>query len=175
MDFLDSRNVQKVSYVGDRIYVQEMTSWAASYGERTGVEVLQVNNLREISRDVYRILAVGSDRDIEKLEMDMNKHFLGSIYVTRSLPHFCEVLSGGAGKEKALQWICSSLGIEGHEVISFGNGFNDVEMLRWSGLGVAVKGGEIPAIEAADDLALNAESDGVGRYLDQLLSRNLIG
>lgn len=175
LDFLDSRNVQKVVYLGDRIYVEELTPWSDSYGERTGVEVLKVDNLREIKDNVYRILAVGSDEDIEKLDIDMNKHFFGSLYVTRSLPHFCEVLSGDAGKEKALQWICNSFGIGRHEVISFGNGFNDVEMLRWSGLGVAMEDGEIPALEVADDLALNAGSDGVGRYLEGLLSRDLIG
>ena len=48
-------------------------------------------------------------------------------------------------------------------------------MLNWSGWGVAVEDGESEAIAASDDVTCPVSADGVGKYLEKLLSQNKIG
>ena len=67
------------------------------------------------------------------------------------------------------------MGIDRRETVAFGNGFNDVQMLEWSGLGVAI-GGAVPQILAvADVVARPVEEDGVALILEELIDRGLIG
>ena len=172
---LRSWEVQKVAYVEDLICVEKMTKWCRDYSSRNGVEIQLVPDLDSLTKDPYRVLAVGKEDEIEMLEKEMKSRFDGYVYSTRSLPNYCEFLNPEAGKEKALDWICKKHGIKSEEVLSFGNGFNDVNMLKWSGLGVAIGDSEQIALDVADDVALPVEDDGVARYIDQLLERGRIG
>ena len=61
------------------------------------------------------------------------------------------------------------------EVLAFGNGLNDLEMIRWAGRGVAIEGGEPEALAITCEIAPPVERDGVAIYLSELLRQNLIG
>tara|TARA_B100000676_G_C18025639_1_gene815414 strand:- start:958 stop:1767 length:810 start_codon:yes stop_codon:yes gene_type:complete len=175
LEYLKNKPFRVLAYVGDDIYVEKTDSWVSAYGERNRVEIREIDSLTDIGSSIYRILAVGHDDEIATLESDMREKFSGKLYVTRSLPHFCEILSNKSGKDKALAWLCSQNGYLREEVIAFGNGFNDVEMLGWAGRGVAIKGSEEPAILVSDDIAGLADEEGVAVYLKTLLDMNQIG
>ena len=168
-------DVEKVGYAGDDVYVEEMSDWAVSYGERNGVKIFLVDSLEKIGRDLYRVLGVGDPEVVAELELSLKSKYSAELYATRSLPHFCEILSVDAGKDKALAWLCSQTDVKVEEVIAFGNGFNDVEMLKWAGTGIAMAGGESVVFEVCDDLAKSPDEDGVAVYLEDLLSKNQIG
>lgn len=172
---LEGWRVEKVAYVEDFICVEKMTEWARDYAGRNGVEIKLVSDLCSLEADPYRVLAVGQEGDVERLEKEMDSMLKGYVYSTRSLPNYCEFLNPEAGKEKALDWICEKHGIKPEEVLAFGNGFNDVNMLKWSGLGVAIGDSEGVVLDVADDVALSVEQDGVARYIDQLLETRRIG
>ena len=125
-------------------------------------------------RDSYRVLAVGSDEEIIQVEKRVKTLHSDSVYATRSLRHFCEILSPCAGKDKALDWLCKQMDIDSNEVVAFGNGLNDLEMLSWAGRGVAIEGGEPEALAVSSAVAPPVEQDGVAVYLSGLLSQNLI-
>ena len=175
LNYLDHKEFQILVYVGDEIYVENLTPWVQSYGQRNEVVIKVVDDLRLIEEPPYRILAVGEDDEISCLELDMRSEFNGQLYITRSLPHFCEVLSSSSGKDKALSWVCSQNGYTRKDVIAFGNGYNDVEMLKWAGRGVALKGSEGLAISVADDVAGFVDQEGVAIYLKSLLDLGHVG
>tara|TARA_Y100000588_G_scaffold172092_1_gene185953 strand:+ start:94 stop:942 length:849 start_codon:yes stop_codon:yes gene_type:complete len=168
-------DVDILVYVNDFIYVSKVTDWAKEYSQRNKVKLRTVEDLSSIGPNVFRVLAVGDEDIVQKIEIDMNLRYSDTMYATRSLPNFCEILSNKSGKDKALQWLCDSHEIDQIEVLSFGNGFNDVDMLNWSGWGVAVRDAEFEVIAAANDVAGPVSSDGVGKYLAKLLSQNKIG
>jgi len=175
VDLLSQREVDIVAYAGNEVYVEKLTDWAIAYGERNGVEIIEVESLKEIPRKLYRVLGVGDPDIIEVLESDLKSGYSDKLYATRSLPHFCEILSIDAGKDKALEWMCSQFDAGFEDVIAFGNGFNDVEMLRWAGRGVGMEGGESVVFEVCDDTAKSPNQDGVALYLDNLLENDQIG
>ena len=71
--------------------------------------------------------------------------------------------------------LAKHLGVRQDETVAFGNSYEDVGMLRWAGMGVAVSGSVSEALDAADVVAPPLEEDGVSQVLDDLLDRGLIG
>ena len=53
------------------------------------------------------------------------------------------------------------------EAIAFGDNYNDVEMLREAGIGVAVDNAILEAKEIADEIVAAGEDDGVAKYLER--------
>ena len=175
LEALEGSSHEVLSYVGDDIYVTGMTPRAQSYAARNGVNVYLVDDLRETAvQQPTRLVAFGEEYATRALELELQAWFGSRLYVTRSLATFCEILHPESGKEKALERMCALLGSRREEVVVFGNGYNDVPMLAWAGLGVAVGGGVPDALSASDRVARSIEEDGVARVLDELLEAGLI-
>ncbi len=164
-----------VGYVSDDVVVLRMTDWVRAYGERTRVSVRVVDPDVFMTSPMTRLVVRGEDEVIESLEAELKRSLNGRVYVTRSLPYYCEILHPDGGKHKALEWLCGHLGIRREETVAFGNGYNDVHMLIWAGMSVAVDGSVPQVLEVADVVAPSMEDDGVARVLDGLLEQGLIG
>ena len=129
-----------LAYHQDQVYVDRLTPWVEGYGERNRGMVHVVDALRELApRELTRLVVVGGEDEVRDLELRLKASFGPSLHITRSLPHFCEILHPGAGKHNALAWLCRHLGISQRDTVAFGNGYNDVHMLAWAGLAVAVE------------------------------------
>lgn len=63
---------------------------------------------------------------------------------------FVEVLPAGTSKADALQWLAARLGIRRDEVLAVGDERNDIEMVMWAGIGVAM-GNAHPELKAVAD------------------------
>ena len=88
---------------------------------------------------------------------------------TTSGAPFLEVGRAGVSKATALARFAADRGIEASQVVTFGDNLNDVEMLRWAGLGVAM-GNAVPgARDAADEVTLHHDADGVAVVIERLL------
>ncbi len=173
---IDSDRLQAVAYHPDRLYVDYMSDWATGYGLRTEISVELVDSLREVAdKGLTRIVAVGKDELIEDLERSLKPELSDQMLVMRSLPYFCEILHPNGGKEDALAWMCDYFGIERSQTVAFGNGYNDVHMLDWVSLGIAVGDAVPEAIAAADRIAPPFEEHGVAQALEDLLDKGLIG
>jgi Cof subfamily protein (haloacid dehalogenase superfamily) len=165
-----------MAFIGADVYVSRLTSWTAPYGDRQEVRMHEVGDLASIvDMKPTRLVAVGDHGRIEGLEADLIAHFGDEMHVTRSLPHFCEILHPDGGKHRALEVLGERLGITRQETLVFGNGYNDVHMLRWAGMGVAVAGGVPEAAEAADRVAPSVKDEGPAKVLEEFLDEGLIG
>ena len=72
-------------------------------------------------------------------------------------------------KGTALQWLCGHLGVDPSQVVAFGDGENDKEMLKFAGIGVAMGNGNDLCKAAADVVIGNCADDAVAGYLEELL------
>ncbi len=82
-----------------------------------------------------------------------------------------EILGPNTSKATALAWLCARLGVEPAAVAAFGDDVNDVEMLRFAGLGVAVGNATQAARDAADIYTHNDDDEGVARTLRRLMGQ----
>lgn len=89
--------------------------------------------------------------------------------VYRSEPFFLEILPKGIDKAQSLSQLLRVLGIEREEMIACGDGYNDISMIQYAGLGVAMENAVLPVRKAADYVTLSNNDDGVAHVVEKFL------
>jgi HAD superfamily hydrolase (TIGR01484 family) len=79
-----------------------------------------------------------------------------------------EVVGPDTSKATALAVLCERLGITPAQVVAFGDNVNDVEMLAFAGLGVAMGNSTADACAVADRVAPSNDEDGIAVTLEAL-------
>jgi Cof subfamily protein (haloacid dehalogenase superfamily) len=78
-----------------------------------------------------------------------------------------EIVPLGISKATGVEEVARPLGITAEEVVAFGDMPNDVPMLYWAGLGVAMGNAHPDAVAAADEVTASNDDDGVARVLER--------
>ena len=152
---LSASPLEVMVYLGGEVFVREITPWVQAYAERNGVRVQAIGSLEDFVKEApTRLVVVGQEGEISEVYLELKALFNASLYITRSLSYFCEILHPAGGKANALAWLCEWGGISPQEAIAFGNGLDDVDMLRWAHLGVAMEGAPPEVLEVANRVAL---------------------
>jgi Cof subfamily protein (haloacid dehalogenase superfamily) len=78
-----------------------------------------------------------------------------------------EVVPLGVSKATGVEQLAHPLGITAEDILAFGDMPNDVPMLQWAGLGVAMGNAHPDAVAAADEVTAANTDDGVARVLER--------
>lgn len=105
----------------------------------------------------------------DALAARINTHLAGRAEVTHSGGPFVEIGAVGVSKASGLALLCQSLGIARGQVAAFGDMPNDVEMLQFAGLGVAVANAHPAVLAVADEVTGSNDEDGVAMVLERLV------
>ena len=89
--------------------------------------------------------------------------------VTHSGADILEIAAPEVNKAFALARLCAQRGIAAAEVVAFGDMPNDIPMLQWAGLGVAVANAHPEVLVASHEVTTSNDEDGVARVLERLL------
>jgi hydroxymethylpyrimidine pyrophosphatase-like HAD family hydrolase len=81
-----------------------------------------------------------------------------------------EIGPGSIDKAAGLRWLAAHLGFDRRDVIAIGDEWNDLGMLRWAGVGVAVGNAHDDVLAIADLVIAPNTGDGVARFLEQLIA-----
>lgn len=93
----------------------------------------------------------------------------GVIDVFKSADTFVELVAKGIDKGSSLSILGSHLNIHPDQMIAFGDESNDISMLKYVGMGVAVVNATEPAKAAADLITMSNNEDGVAHVIDMML------
>ncbi len=162
------------AYVNDQLYIRELTPESILYSERTEVELFPVGDLRNLVREhaPTKLLALSENAShIDFLYTHLRTQYSpAELYLTKSIATFFEATNPLVNKGTAVQYIAEELlGLQPHQVMTIGDNFNDVEMLQYAGIGIAM-GNAPDAVKAiADGVTQDVESDGAAIALEQIL------
>lgn len=120
-------------------------------------------------------------RNVEKVNLfflnaDARSHMrkyleqIPEILVTSAIPENLEINAAGASKGGALLRLAEYLGIDVEETMAFGDGENDLSMIRAAGCGVAMANGEANVKAEADYVTVTNNEAGVAKAIGRLLS-----
>lgn len=157
-------------YVNDTLFVDSITEEGIGYAKLARVELHPVGNLLKfLHDDPVKIIFIAEQEKLDRLQPYMEEKYGRELYITRSKPHYLEFMHSQANKGRALKALAGSLGIAREEVMAFGDSFNDLPMLEYAGLGVAVGNGW-PQVQAGADYVTAAnDDDGVARALEKFI------
>ena len=111
---------------------------------------------------------VFSDMDLRKQTWALLEE-KGHACVTSSSPKNIEVTSKNATKAKALEKLCELLGLDKNDTLAMGDSDNDLPMLRFAGIGVAMANGEAHVKAEADIVADDCNDFGAAKILEQII------
>lgn len=89
--------------------------------------------------------------------------------VYRSEEYFLEVMPKGIDKAQSLERLLAILGLKREQMIACGDGYNDLTMIKYAGLGVAMENAVLPVRNAADYITASNNHDGVGLVVEKFM------
>lgn len=122
-----------------------------------GVESME----KEVTFQPDKFLFVGEPEKLEELLPVVQDRFSGRLGVFRSEPFFMEIVPLGIDKAQSLDRLLASLGMSSGQLVACGDGFNDVSMVDYAGMGVAMGNACNETKEVADYIAPSCDEDGV--------------
>lgn len=100
----------------------------------------------------------------QEAEKDYVKKF-ESLDFTRANEYNMDVINKGVSKAKAIEKLLKHLNVEVKDTIAFGDGLNDLEMIKFVGTGIAMENGFEELKEAADFVTSSVFNDGITKAL----------
>ncbi len=154
-------------YLNDKLYVEKASEWAKRYAKRVKVPLYEVDDLLELlTVPPIKILAMGEENTLEKIR---NELFDRDLYITKSHPHFLEILNNEATKGKGLNAVGQTLGINRKEILAIGDNENDIEMFKYAGYAVAMENAAEFVKNYADYVTKSNNEDGVAAAIEKLI------
>jgi Cof subfamily protein (haloacid dehalogenase superfamily) len=155
------------AYVDDELYVAEETPEAHAYADLNKVEMHVVGDLREwLREDPTKLVAVGDPHALDELEAVLKPRFAGTLFVSKSLPHFLEFAHPDVNKGEGLDFIAQRLAFTRDDTVACGDGENDRELLDWAAYGVAVANAHPEILARADLVVPDVEHEGIADLFD---------
>ena len=128
----------------------------------------RVDNLAEsLAPRSVKFLLAGEPSLMEKAEKEIAALVGAHVEAYRSAPFFVEIVPKGIDKAQSLLRLLSHLGLTTDSLVSFGDGYNDLSMLRLSAYGVAMANAAPEVRETAAFVTLSNDNDGIAHFLEQ--------
>ena len=112
--------------------------------------------LHFVGESPFKILWIAQEETIAELEPLWRIRLGAHCYITITDPEYLEFSHPDVNKATALEVVAQRLGLLRDEIVFFGDGDNDAELLRWAGLGVAMPHSRPLALAAADRIGSEA-------------------
>lgn len=169
LDLAEKEQVDILTYQGARILTNNQDNPYAKI--ESGINHLKLKQIEDLKAyldfPVPKFLML-DDGDYLALVEARVKAALGKNFsVYRSEPFFLEILPRGIDKAQCLAQLLKLLGMEREEMIACGDGFNDLSMIEFAGLGVAMENAVRPVRNAADYVTLSNNDDGVAHVVEK--------
>jgi len=157
-------------YINDQLYVREVTPETKIYAERADIQPMPVGDLRKtLDSEPTKVLALSDDTAIiEQMLGSLRKQYSpAELYLTKSVATFFEATNPAANKGTAVRYLAEEvLGLTAQNVMTIGDNFNDLEMLEYAGLGVAMGNAPAQVQAIANWVAPDVEEDGAAAAIE---------
>lgn len=141
--------------------------WIKQESEITG---LSAKSMQDNLTEVHKILVMGSAEEIQRVEPVL-KQALPHLSIHRSKDEYLEITNSATTKAKAIQFMAQHLGISAEQVIAFGDNFNDLDMLQYAGLSVAMGNAPDAIKQVAKEVTATNNEDGIALVLNRVFGK----
>lgn len=130
------------------------------------MNIRKVDNLFEsLESHPTKLLMTGDPTLMLKAEEELVEKLGDRMDIFRSAPFFLELVPKGIDKAKSLTRLLTKINLTPADLIAFGDGYNDLSMLKLAGMGVAMENAAPEVRAEADYVTLSNEEDGVAAAL----------
>ncbi len=112
-----------------------------------------------------KILTTSDPEYLQEHYLEMMEPFKDRLNCMFTGPFYFEITAKDIDKAKALETVFKPLNIKREEVIAFGDGHNDISIIKYAGIGVAMENAVLDLKEIADEVTLSNNHDGIAESL----------
>ena len=143
-----TEGITVIGYHRTGIFCNAANEWIHHYTRRTHqVPIADIPEL--IGTGLQKLIWTINRERIVELTPQLQRKYHGRLYVVSTEYEMLEFLNLNANKANAAQVLSAKLGIDRQQIIAFGDGNNDVPILQWAGMSVAMAHGRESAQRAA--------------------------
>lgn len=157
-------------WAGNQLYGSPLNERVHEYKKLSGVEPLEAPSDEALTDiGVTKILWYDEPERIAELQKELGSEVFEELQYCTSKPCFLEFFSSKASKAAAMQRLGMIYDIPREEMIAIGDGENDLSMLRYAGLGVAMDNAPASVKSQVQYITKSNDEDGVGEVLDRFI------
>lgn len=172
-------NIYYHVYAGETMLTEQLGHTSLRYYERNktlppkdrvDIEVVtsMMKKIQTYDGKVLKFVVISEDSELlRKVRSDVSE--ISSVDIMSSNFDNFEVVTKGVSKGAALKKLSDMLDISADEMIAIGDNENDISMLEYAGLGIAMKNGEACAKEAAKYITGSNVEDGVAEAIERFI------
>ena len=139
LDILRSFDLHRAYHTYERVYVDKNTPRAKNWYRPPVPPAIEVEDVASLyPQKCIKVAGIGDVETLRDKRQELERIFAGQLYVTQSSFDIIEFLHPEVSKGNALKAIVADLGIAPQEVVAIGDNHNDIGMIRFAGLGVAI-------------------------------------
>lgn len=162
-----------ISYLGDQVISAfEPDEYVALEARINGLPIRVVENFVDfVDFDINKCLLTAPPEVAPDYELALRKSYEGVAEVYRSEAFFIEIMPEHVDKANSLAHMLENLGLPRENAICCGDGFNDISMIKYAGVGVAM-GNAKPEVKAvADYITASNDEDGIVEVIRKFILR----
>ena len=171
-DFAKEHGCGLITFLGDNsISAFEPDEYVLYEARLNGITALYVENWVEfVNFDINKCILTAEPEKAAVCEKLLQELLAGVANVFRSDPYFIEVVPVGVDKALTLEQLLPMLGMEQAQTVCCGDGFNDITMLEYAGVGVAMGNAQPPVKEVADYVTATNDEDGIVEVIQKFFA-----
>lgn len=170
LDTLRSLGLYRAYHTYQHVYVDKNTPRARTWYRPPIFPVVEIEAVTSIyPQPCIKVVGIGDASTLREKRLELESIFADKLCVTQSAFDLLELLHPQVSKGNALRVIAADLGISPEEVAAFGDNHNDISMLRFAGLGIAMGNAHAEVRAAADYVTLSNAEDGVAVAIEEMV------
>lgn len=119
--------------------------------------------------DIVKVMMIDPQEKLDEAIKKLPKYLYDKYSVFKSAPYFLEFTNKEVDKGKGLKKLGEYLGIKQEEMIACGDAGNDISMIKYAGLGVAMKNATDDVKEVSDYITLSNDEDGIAHIVNKFI------
>ncbi|WAM33406.1 Cof-type HAD-IIB family hydrolase [Caldicellulosiruptor morganii] len=164
-------NIHVHIYIDNVWYVEVFNEKVEYYRNLTGLEPVKVDDLHDfVNKSVTKVLFFDEHQRLKRIKDNLPSEFLKKFNIMFSKPFFLEFTDVNASKGNALRFLAGYYNIKREEVMAIGDGDNDISMIEYAGVGVAVENATEKLKQVADFVTLSCDDGGFAHAIERVFN-----
>ncbi|MDE5977915.1 MAG: Cof-type HAD-IIB family hydrolase [Turicibacter sp.] len=172
-DLSREMNVNIMAYEDESIVTTDDDVYIQKEAHITGMAIKRVDNFKDsVNFNSVKCLCTGEPEHLAQVELKMKERLGDRLSITRSLPFFLEFMPQNINKAYSLQKLLDHVGLDKTQLIACGDGYNDLPMIEFAGLGVAM-GNAVDEVKAiANYVTATNDENGIAQVIEKFIFNN---
>lgn len=152
-----------ITYCGDTVISgTRLDEYIELEARINGLPIKEVDDfISFVNYDVNKCLMTAPGDDAEQYELLLQEQFADTLSIYRSEPYFIEIMPKNVDKGASLNYMLNTMGLSMENAICCGDGYNDITMISYAGIGVAMANARDEVKAAADYITKSNDEDGL--------------